>query len=92
MNFSYATFRFRYFHSLVLILILIPIKTRSDLPGTQICLISPKNIWKSKDKIGINWVLVQAKIFQPIIKIDECLIMDEFEEQPYLNYHNISYF
>mgnify|MGYP001304801113 CR=1 FL=1 len=57
--------------------------------SNAICLISPKNIWKSKNKIGINWVLVQAKIFQPIIKIDECLIMDEFEEQPLLNYHKI---
>lgn len=57
--------------------------------SSAICLISPKNIWKSKDKIGINWVLVQTKIFQPIIKIDECLIMDEFDEQPLLNYHNI---
>jgi hypothetical protein len=56
--------------------------------SNAICLITPKNLWKSKDKIGINWVLVQAKIFQPIIKIDECLIMDEFDEQPLLNYHN----
>jgi len=55
--------------------------------SNAICLITPKNLWKSKDKIGINWVLVQAKIFQPIIKIDECLIMDEFDEQPMLNYH-----
>ena len=71
-----------------------PYKKKKDISyiipqSSAICLISPKNIWKSKDKIGINWVLVQAKIFQPIIKIDECLIMDEFEEQPYLNYHNL---
>ena len=58
--------------------------------SSAICLISPKNIWKSKNKIGINWVLVQTKVFQPIIKIEECLIMDEFDEQPLLNYHNIS--
>ena len=56
--------------------------------SNAICLITPKNLWKSKDKIGINWVLVQAKIFQPIIKVDECLIMDEYDEQPLLNYHN----
>ena len=70
-----------------------PYKKKQDMnyiipQSNAICLITPKKIWKSKDKIGINWVLVQAKIFQPIIKIDECLIMDEFEEYPLLNYHN----
>ena len=36
-----------------------------------------QNIWIKSNKIGINWVIIQMKIYYPILKIDECLIEDE---------------
>ena len=36
-----------------------------------------KNIWLKTRKIGLNWVVLQMKIYLPIYKIDECLIEDE---------------
>lgn len=36
-----------------------------------------KNIWLKSRKIGLNWVVLQMKIYLPIYKIDECLIEDE---------------
>lgn len=36
-----------------------------------------QNIWIKSNKIGINWIIVQMKIYYPIMKIDECLIEDE---------------
>jgi hypothetical protein len=56
--------------------------------SSAICLVCPKCVWKSHNKLGINWVLVQTKIFQPIIKLDQCLIMDDFEDNPVLHYHS----
>ena len=91
---SYFNLSIQVYNNEPIISIFDPYKNKQNVDyiipqSNAICLISPKNIWKSKNKIGINWVLVQAKIFQPIIKIEECLIMDEFDEQPLLNYHTI---
>jgi len=36
-----------------------------------------QNVWIKSNKIGINWIIVQMKIYYPILKIDECLIEDE---------------
>lgn len=36
-----------------------------------------QNIWIKSNKIGINWVIIQMKIYYPILKINECLIEDE---------------
>lgn len=36
-----------------------------------------QNIWIKSNKIGINWTIIQMKIYYPILKIDECLIEDE---------------
>ena len=51
-------------------------------------MVNPKSLWINNGCIGINWVLVQAKIFQPIIKLEQCLIIDEFEESPLKHYHH----
>lgn len=38
-----------------------------------------KNIWIKNNKIGLNWVILQMKVYPPIYKIDECLIIDDDE-------------
>ena len=46
-----------------------------------------KNVWIKSNKIGLNWVILQMKVYLPIYKIDECLIKDEEEiENEYENY------
>jgi len=39
-----------------------------------------KNIWLKGRKIGLNWVILQMKIYLPIYKIKECLIEDDEDE------------
>ena len=41
-----------------------------------------KNVWIKSNKIGLNWVILQMKVYLPIYKIDECLIKDEEDIDP----------
>jgi len=54
-----------------------------------ICIIYLKHIWRNKNNIGLGWNLFQTKVFQPIHKIQECIIFDEFEDNPLMHYFNI---
>ena len=54
-----------------------------------ICIVYLKHIWRNKNNIGLGWNLFQTKIFQPIHKINECIIFDEFEDNPLMHYFNI---
>ena len=47
--------------------------------STAYSLIWLKNVWLKTRKIGLNWVILQMKVYLPIYKIDECLIVDEDE-------------
>lgn len=38
-----------------------------------------QNIWFKDNKVGLNWVILQMKVYLPIYKIDECLIIDDLE-------------
>ena len=38
-----------------------------------------ENIWIKSRKIGLNWVILQMKVYLPIYKITECLIEDEYD-------------
>ena len=40
-----------------------------------------QNIWFKDDKVGLNWVILQMKVYLPIYKIDECIIVDDLENQ-----------
>lgn len=40
-------------------------------------IISILNIWQNSNKIGINWSVLQTKVFLPIIKLKECIIVDD---------------
>ena len=40
-------------------------------------LIYLKDLWLINDKIGLNWILVQTKIYPPFLTIKECLIEDD---------------
>ena len=53
-----------------------------------ISIIYLKSIWQSKNKIGLEWLLFQTKIFHPIQKLTECIIYDEHENNPLLHYFN----
>uniref|UniRef100_A0A6C0IW68 Uncharacterized protein n=1 Tax=viral metagenome TaxID=1070528 RepID=A0A6C0IW68_9ZZZZ len=37
------------------------------------------NIWLKSRKIGLNWTILQLKIYLPVHKIDRCLIVEESE-------------
>lgn len=50
------------------------------LKANTINLVMLNNIWVKNNKIGLNWILLQTKIYEPFIKIDKCLIIDEEEE------------
>ena len=39
-----------------------------------------KNIWIKNNKIGLNWIILQMKVFPPIYKINECLIIEDDEQ------------
>ena len=54
-----------------------------------ICIIYLKHIWRKKNNIGLGWNLFQTKVFQPIQKIEECIIYDEHEDNPLLHYFNV---
>jgi hypothetical protein len=38
-----------------------------------------QNIWFKDNKVGLNWIILQMKVYLPIYKIDECLIVDDLE-------------
>ena len=51
------------------------------LNSSTLNLIMLNNIWQKSNKIGLNWILLQTKIYEPFIKIDKCLIMDEDDDE-----------
>ncbi len=57
--------------------------------STAYSIIMFRNVWQKGNKMGLNWVLLQAKIYHPIYKLDECIILDPNEENPKLHYHNL---
>ena len=46
-----------------------------------------KNIWIKDNKMGLNWIMLQTKIYLPILKINECLIVED-EEELQAKYYN----
>ena len=36
-----------------------------------------KDIWHNKNKLGTTWVLIQTKVYLPVLYIRECLISDD---------------
>ena len=42
-------------------------------------LIMLESVWVKSRKIGLNWTVLQMKVYLPIYKINECLIKDEDE-------------
>ena len=47
------------------------------LPNSRsLNLIYMKDIWQNKRNMGVNWILLQSKIYLPIFEIKECLIDD----------------
>ena len=51
-------------------------------------IITPYELWKSNNNYGINWNLIQTKIFLPIYCSESCLIEDEWVDNPTLHYHH----
>ena len=49
-----------------------------------------KNIWIKNNKIGLNWVILQMKVYLPIYKIDTCLIIDDDDEKTQIDTSNKS--
>ena len=52
-------------------------------------IITLQHIWFKNNKYGLHWNLNQSKIYHPIEKINECLILDDMDQEPILNYHHI---
>jgi hypothetical protein len=50
--------------------------------ATSYNIIYLRNVWQKGNKMGLNWVILQSKVYHPIYKLDECLIMDPFENNP----------
>ena len=47
------------------------------LPNSRsLNLIFMKDLWQNKRNMGVNWILLQSKIYLPIFEIKECLIDD----------------
>ena len=38
-----------------------------------------QNIWFKDNKVGLNWVILQMKVYLPIYQIEKCLIIDDLE-------------
>lgn len=47
------------------------------------------NVWTKGRQMGLNWTILQTKIYHPISYISECLIIDD-DNNPIYHYHNIS--
>lgn len=57
-----------------------PVSLDYIVPNAQsFNLIYMKDLWQNKKNIGINWVLLQSKIYLPIFEIKECLIIEDRE-------------
>ena len=54
--------------------------------STGYCIILLRNIWRKGLKMGLNWVLLQIKVYQPITALKECLIDDPDENNPNNHY------
>ena len=50
-------------------------------------IITLKNVWQTGTKMGINWCIIQTKVFKTIIELDECIIDDEYEDTPLKHYY-----
>lgn len=60
------------------------------IPGSgSYNIIMLQNLWQKGTKMGLNWVLLQTKIYHPIMYLDEYLILDPDEENPKLYYHSL---
>lgn len=42
-------------------------------------ILSLSYVWFSNNKLGLQWNIIQSKIFQPIFLPNECMIQDDFE-------------
>jgi hypothetical protein len=59
------------------------------IPGSgSYNIIMLQNLWQKGPKMGLNWVLLQTKIYHPIMHLDQYLILDPDEENPKLHYHS----
>ncbi len=50
--------------------------------ATSYNIIYLRNVWQKGNKMGLNWVILQTKVYHPIFKLNECLIIDPFESNP----------
>ena len=53
----------------------------------SINIITLKNVWQAGSKMGLNWCIIQTKVFKTIIELDECIIDDEYETTPSKHYY-----
>ena len=53
-------------------------------------LIMLESVWVKSGKIGLNWTVLQMKVYLPMYKINECLIRDEEDiENDIINANNL---
>ena len=46
-----------------------------------------KNIWINENKYGLNWEIVQLKVYPPIYKLEQCFIYDSnIKKELYIQY------
>jgi hypothetical protein len=65
------------------------INSSNILPHSEvISLITPKKVYKSLNNISIDWLLLQIKVFPPIIKLDTYLINDSYENTNLIQSNN----
>jgi hypothetical protein len=48
-----------------------------------------RGVWRKGAKMGLSFVLVQSKVYLPIYKLEECIILDPDIDNPNAHYHNI---
>lgn len=52
------------------------------IPGSRAySLIWLDNVWMKSNQMGLNWVIVQMKVYLPIFKIDTCLIDESIDSK-----------
>ena len=48
------------------------------MPRSRVlCMLYLKDIWTMNNRSGFNWILLQTKVYLPIIHIKECLIVED---------------
>ena len=57
--------------------------------STGYCIIYLRGIWRKDNRMGLSFILVQSKVYLPIYRLDECIILDPDIENPILHYHNL---